>query len=287
MFDENMMGEVTDTENSAEAAIPQDSTATETTSVDTLEQFLAEPIAQDEAGDTEEQAQGTEQETQPETAIEHTEEAPKGIRGRIADAERKADARGYERGKQEAKKQWDSERTRYEERIRRYAEMELEHDAKELANKEHCSVDFAKRMLRLERNMPAPVQEQSAKDTPRDENVRFAPRQAATGNAKERANYLYAQAEDIRKTMGIDVLSIFRDNAEVRQKVASGEWSFIDVAMQSKQEQARTPKASQAPKPVTSGGTSNSQPLDFMNMSDEQWEEFNRRVAKGQSYRIR
>lgn len=283
MFEDNTTGAVA-TESSAVAAVPQDApTVTEAESVNdqlsSLEEFLSN------GNEMEDEEEATTESGEPNSVhmpmdgSEPDEFANKGIRGRILAAEQKADARGYERGLAEAKKQYESERAKYETRIREFEEKQIEYDAKELSEKEGCSLEFAKRMLRLERNVP----EQKQPERPRDEAGRFA---AATDDSEKRANFLMKQGQEMQNTYGVDVFTEFKRNEEVKRKVASGEWDFKDVALSMIQANS-TPKK-QTPRPVSStNSTRNGQVLSFETMTDEQFDEFNRRLDSGQVYRIR
>lgn len=255
---------------SEEAAVSQEQT--ETTALD---EFMAE--IEDNGQEADAQTD-TEESNEAETQQEQTNESPreKGIKGRIHAAEAKADKAGYDRGRAEAFREWEAEKAKYEERLAKFAEMELEADAKELAAKEHCSVDFAKRILRMERGLPATDTPKTPKPSP------VAPKQQT--DVQARAQALYTQAQDVQKQYGIDVLELFQKDDTVKAKVSSGEWDFKDVALNVLSSGQKTKKAT--PAPVRSGGGKATKGgLDFANMSDADFDKFNEQIRKGAVFR--
>lgn len=256
---------------SEEAAVSQ-----EQTQGTALDEFMAE------IADTEQEADAqtdTEEATEVGTQQEQTNETPreKGIKGRIHAAEAKADKAGYDRGRAEALREWEAQKAEYEDKLAKYAEMELEADAKDLAAKEHCSIDFAKRILRIERGLPA----QEAPKTPAPSPA--APQQP---DVKAKAEALYRQAQAVNAQYGIDVLEVFKTDKTVQAKINSGEWDFRDVAL-NVLSSGQQPKAK--PAPVRSGGSGNAPKggLDFKNMSDADFDRFNDQIAKGAVFRPR
>lgn len=286
MFEnDKITGEVTTMENSGADAAPQDSPETE---MNALEKFMTEMDNAENEADSPQDTTAGENANQEhsETTETPASEVPKGIKGRIQAAEAKADARGYERGRTEAMREWETTKAEYEQKLAKYAEMELENDAKELAAKEKCSVDLAKRLLRMERGMtkPAAEKEESAKESAptRDAKGRFVSRENDAGtDVQARAQALYDQAQAVQKSTGIDVLELFQTDAEVKRAVVSGEKDFKDIALErlaGGNKGARKP----APKPVSSGGAeAQSRVYSFKNMTDEEFDRFNRRLDQG------
>ncbi len=290
MFEnDKITGEATTMENSGADAALQDSSETQ---MNSLEQFMAEIEKTENEADPspETTPAGNDIEEHSEPTETPASDVPKGLKGRIQAAETKADARGYERGRTEAMREWEAQKADYEAKLAKYAEMELENDAKELAAKEKCSIDLAKRLLRMERGMmkPAAEKEESDKDTAptRDAKGRFASRGNDAGtDVQARAQLLYDQAQAVQKSTGIDVLGLFQTDAEVKRAVVSGEKDFKDIALErlaGGDRGARKP----APKPVSSGGAqAQSRVFSFKNMTDEEFEQFDRRIAQGAVYR--
>lgn len=239
--------------------------------VSALEEFMAdtEETTEDVQEVTEEPA-----ETQTEQPTDTMpEEMPKGIKGRIMKAEANADKRGYAR----AQSEWAVEKAEYERRIAEYeaekAEQLLERDATDLSKKEHISVEIAKRLLRAERGIKAPVVQEKPVETSKTEQQNVL--------SDERRNQLNGQVASIKSKYGIDVMSLVTD-ADA-QAIFNGTMDLWEVAMRSVT--ANKP-VQDAPKPVKSGG--NSSPvkggMDFSTMTDEEFERFNDKISRGARY---
>jgi len=236
-----------------------------------LEQFLND-AAQGEADaqntDSNEQAEQTD-------AIDDAFDNNKGIKGRIQAERAKADKTGYERGKAEALRAWEQQKADYEARLAKYADMELEQEAQQLAQQEHISLEFAKRILRVEKGLPgsapAPAQQTAQ----------------PTSEVEQRARALYAQAQDIQRQYGFDVMDFYNNNADVKQKVNRGEWDFKDAALFAMRQTPTTEQHKPTPAPVRNGASParTSGGIDFDHMSDEQFARFNEKLAKGEVYR--
>ena len=89
---------------------------------------------------------------------------------------------------------------------------------------------------------------------------------------------LMTQAETILKLTGTDVLKIFNEQEEVKQRVLSREWDMVDVyreaAQQKNQEQT-------VPAVVRSAGPAPETRPQVAQMTDAQFEQLNRSLAKG------
>lgn len=116
-------------------------------------------------------------------------------------------------------------------------------------------------------------------EQPRDAQGRFASQQEDP-MVTARANLLYAQAKKIQSNKGLDVLAEYNDNPEVQQRVLSGEWDFYDVAESMGGTQRRVP----APMRSTNGA-SGSNAFDISHMTDAQFEQLNKNLAAGKTYR--
>ena len=266
IFDETT-GEVTDTQEvSEEAAVSQEQPETSS-----LEQFLneaAESEADAQSSDSNEQAEQTD-------AVDQAFDNNKGIKGRIQAERAKADKSGYERGRAEAQAEFDRIKSEYEERLAKYAEMELESEAQQLSRDEHISVEFAKRILRAEKGVKAPTTQQPQ-----------AQSQQPTLDVKQRAQELYTQAQAVKQQYGIDPLEVFQRDQSVKAKVANGEWDMKDVALYAMKNNPTTEYKKPTPAPVRSGATraQTSGGLDFANMSDEDFDKFNEKIRRGEKY---
>lgn len=278
MVDMESTVEVTQPDSVSDDAV-QDQATVETEANDALEQFLMDEPEQD-AG-TEENPENTVKEQQNEVPLN------KGIKGRIAAAEAKADKLGYERGRTEAMREFEAYKAEIDAKLRKFQEMEIEQEARELARAEKCSVELAKRIIKAERGInPAetktPVTPHAEANTERS----FS----APNDAEARAKVLMAQAESIRNTHGVDTLEIFRTNEEVRKKVGSGAWDMRDVLVYSLTQTKKTEpvKPAPAPKPVHSGGNAGyNVGLNFETMTNEQFAKFKAKIRGGASFRPR
>lgn len=160
----------------------------------------------------------------------------------------------------------------FDQQLAPLRESMLDRQASELVESgEFKSKETALEYVRLKAGMPmqqAPVQ-------PRDEQGRFTSQEDPMAQA--RASVLASQADKIRNNRGLDVMSAFNSSPGIRQKVLSGEWDFYDVAenMQS----ARVPSPMYTPNGASFEG------LSINQLSDEQFEQLNRNLAAGKTYR--
>lgn len=268
MVDLENTGEVTNTQEvSEEAAVSQGQPET-----NALDEFMAQIADEEQEADAQPETEQPQETQNTQTQTDDTPQA-KGIKGRIHAAEVKADKVGYDRGRAEALKEWEAQKAEYEARLAKYAEVELEADARALSAKEHISLEFAKRVLKLERGMPA----QEAPKTPEP-----SPAAQPQADVKAKAEALYKQAQNVQAQYGIDVLTLFQNDETVKAKISSGEWDFRDVALNA----LASGQKKQTPAPIRSGGnnTSMSGGLDFSTMTDEQLDQFNAKIAKGAKF---
>ncbi len=257
---------------SADAVQDQETVETEQSA---LEQFLMEAEPEQDA-----ETEGTSFETEQ---TQEQDETPvsKGIKGRIQAAEAKADRNGYDRGRAEVQREFEAYKAEINEKLREFEEYKLDKEARELAAKEKCSVDFAKRLIRAEKGLPTfekpvntPVRAEEATRHSQPQN-----------SAEEMAKTLMAQAQSIQKTHGVDTLEIFKNDPEVRKKVGSGEWDMRDVLIHSVMKNKSEQKTA-SPKPIhASGSRSYEGGIDFNNMTDAQYDQFRKRIINGAVYR--
>lgn len=252
---------------------------------DKLREFIGEVDESDE-----------QEKANPETAQEEPKREPGWLKMRLEDEKRKGDRAGYERGRQEIES-YKTQLAEMQAKLDKYAEAELEQEAKDLAVKERVSVDFARRLLRAERGMKpvqtAPTadkgQKEQANAPARDEHGRFVSAGQATEEAdyKQQAQRMYDEAKLVEKATGVDVLKLYTENPEVQKRVLSrgdDHWDFGDVAREYLKEVGQ-PK--RTPSPVRSGGVNErgTGAVDFANMTRKQYEAFNRRIDEGYEYR--
>lgn len=256
-------------EISEEAAVSQESAETSS-----LEQFLNDAAA----GEADAQTPDSNEQAEQTDAIDDAFDSNKGIKGRIQAERSKADRQGYERGRAEALREFEKQKADYEARLAKFAEMELATEAQQLANTEHISIELAKRILRAEKgnvgSTPAPAQPTVQQPASQQSDV------------EQYARMLYAQAQDIQKQYGFDVMDYYNSNADVKQKVNSREWDFKDVALFAMRQAPTTEQKKPTPAPVRSGAprASKAGGLDFATMSDEDFDKFNAKVSRGERY---
>lgn len=119
---------------------------------------------------------------------------------------------------------------------------------------------------------PAPVPQ------PRDAQGRFVATNQPDVSTQQRAATLFSQAQTIKRTTGVDVMGMYNQNAEVRQKILSGEWDFADVY-----ENSKAPAAApvNAPTPVRGSNGIELGDVDISKMSDAQFDKLNDLLKKG------
>lgn len=161
----------------------------------------------------------------------------------------------------------------FDQKLAPLRESMMDRQAAELVESgEFKSKETALEYVRLKAGAPMP---QQAPQQPRDEQGRFTTNEDPIAQA--RANVLAGQAEKIRARRGLDVMSAFQNSPGIQQKVLSGEWDFYDVAenMQS----ARVPSPMYTPNGASFEG------LSVRDLTDEQFEQLNRNLAAGKTYR--
>ena len=198
-----------------------------------------------------------------------------GIKGRLLASEKK----GYERGRSEAEAAWQKEREGYEARISALQELELKEEAKKLAAEEGISEAIATRLLRAERGL-APKQEPAPAQQPRDERGRFVEDTARKENDAY-AQKLLGQAEAVKRLTGIDVMDAFNSDDDIRRRIASREIDFYDLAEELKEPSRRVPPVVKA----STGDTTRHRGI--ASLSDEQFDELDRRLEGGARYDMR
>ena len=208
--------------------------------------------------------------------------ADKGLRGRMKQFEQ----RGYNRGLKEAESKWAEKERGYQERLAKLDQMELENEAKKFAQENNVPENFALEYLRMKKGMPAAEQ-------PRDDAGRFAPQKPAADNdpkmaeAQARAQTLMTQAEAFEKMSNGAVtkdaiLEAFQSDADMHQKVVSGEWDFTDIG----RALGDAPQRS-APRVSRSANNGKIGTSTFLTMSDEEFARFDRQISAGAIYDAR
>ena len=260
---ENMDANVVATNETAEADRLPDGLVAET--ADESEVSLEEAIG--ETAESEQPAAEQPAEAEPETP---PAKEPGYVKQRVEKAVAKATAETEARLRAE-----------FDQRMAPIMERLLIEDAKELVRQGTIKdPDTAKEYLRMKQGLPAPAAEQP-QTQPRNTNGQFAPKANQDDAAvNARIDMLRHQAERIKERSGVDVIKVWNDNPEIKQKVIAGEMDFYDVA----DEINSRPKKSKPPAPVrTPNGAANDQQVDaIMHMSKEQFDRLVKRVQSGE-----
>lgn len=162
-------------------------------------------------------------------------------------------------------------RNEYEARMAPMQDAMFEREADKLVDEgEFKSRDRALEYIRLKNNAP---QSKPAFSPARDEKGKFVPPQ--DDGVEARAQMLYAQAESIRETSGIDVMEIYNTDPEVKRRVATGEWTFIDVFKSLPEARGRIPS------PTRSANNGSLADVNILKMSAAQRDKLNDTLAKG------
>lgn len=156
----------------------------------------------------------------------------------------------------------------------------IEMDARDLVNKGVVKdIETAKELVRYRQGQTVTPPAEPAPQ-PRQTNGQFAPKEDPATSA--RIDMLSHQADKIKAQTGLDVIDVFSNNEEIKQKVINGEMDFYDVAEQMKPARKRPPAPMRSPNGA-SGQTSNA----ISTMSDEQFERMERRIKEGARYSLK
>lgn len=235
----------------------------------TVENYLAEQVQDDAVAPAtpslEEALQAPQEDAQP-----AAEDKPAGDTGwfkkRMEDAVRKATPSIEARVRGE----YEAEMRTLREVVAKLQSEQLERKAESLvASGEFKSLERATEYLKLGGGMP--IEETKQVNTPaRDNNGRFV-------SAQQKANELYAEAQTIKETTGVDVYAMYTEDPEVKQKILSGEWRFKDVYNAHKEQEAK--KAT--PAPVRSSNGMAIGDVSISKMSANNFDQLNKLLAKG------
>ena len=163
-------------------------------------------------------------------------------------------------------------------------EKMLNDEAKELVRQgEFKSLDRAKEYLQLKQGI-TPTQTPVPQEQPRNDQGQFAPKQEA--GTSTRVDMLAHQADAIKERTGFDVIEVFTNDEDIKQKVISGEMDFYDVAEMMKEE-SKPSRRPPAPMRSPNGASGSVQPNAIQNMSDEQFERMERKIREGARYSLK
>lgn len=202
---------------------------------------------------------------------------------------------GYLAGKRAKwRAEWENEHTQEVTKLRGELDTLREYVINDQADKLVASGKVTDRELALElsrsRNgygAKPEVTNTPTAERPRDAQGRFVSQNPNNNpeipnSIQIRANELFEQARTLQKFSGVDVLSVYRSNPEYVEKINSGEWDMTDVLTAYNQSGQRS-----IPTPVRNAHTGGIKPVDFRNMSSEQFEKLNRALESGGKYSIK
>ena len=245
--------------------------ASENQGVATLTELLgasAEEDAEEKPQPSQEAGEEQQEEAEPKVSG--------GIKGRLLEAEKRGQKRGYDAGRQAAEQSYKAQLAEMQAKIDKLTEYELHEEAAALAKEEGCSEKLAMRILRAERGLPPVSAQDGTNSTPpaserkRDAQGRFVAHtepsaESADAAVRDRAQFLWNQAETIKRLTGVDAMALYQQaDAETQRKIARGEMDFTDLAAQG---QTDTPKRT-PPVVRTSGGGVQTKKLSDMTGDD-------------------
>ena len=202
---------------------------------------------------------------------------------------------GYLAGKKAKwRAQWEEERSQEMTSLRGELDSLREYVINDQADKLVASGKVSDKEIALEVVRSRHGQPMKAETTtqpnerPRDAQGRFvSPNNTPTNspnvpdNIQQRANELFSQAQTLQKFSGVDVLSVYRSNPEYAEKVNNGEWDMADVLTAYNNSGRRN-----APPPVRNANVGGIKPVDFRNMTAEQFAKVNAALERGGKYNL-
>lgn len=163
----------------------------------------------------------------------------------------------------------------FDRQLAPYREQMINMEAQDLVRSGKVKdLETAKELVRYRQNAPQATPEATPQNEPPDER---------DPETSARIDLLSHQADRIKEKTGLDVISVFMNDEDVKARIVSGEWDFYDVA-----EAMQKPKK-KAPSPMRSpNGASGFQPNAIDSMTDEQFEQMEKNIkTKGARYRLR
>lgn len=158
----------------------------------------------------------------------------------------------------------------------------IEMQARDLVKSgEFKSIERAKEYLQLKQGVTPAAPEQPA----RNEKGQFTAKSSTSEDLETqvRIKILRAQADKIKAAGGPDVIAEFNNNPEIRARVISGEIDFRDVADEMKQQTRRKPPAPTR----SSNGASGTMPNAISQMTKEEFERMEKRIAEGARFELK
>ena len=159
----------------------------------------------------------------------------------------------------------------------------MEDEAQELVrSRKVTDIETARELVRLRQGQPVQT-EQPQPAQPRNERGQFTAKSDDSGMNEVMLDMLAHQADTIKEKTGIDVVEVFSNDREIKQKVMSGKMDFYDVAEMMKQQKTKKPPAPMRSPNGASGQTHNA----ITTMSDEQFARMEKRISEGARYSLK
>lgn len=254
----------------------------------TVEAQMPEEIVQDDAAQAQEgetlesllTAAVEESSTEPPEQDAPPAKEPGWVRGRVNAAVKKALATQAAELEQQFQQRLDAALAPVRDAI-------FDRQAEELVRTgEFKSLERAKEYVRLKGGVtsePAPQTPAPAPAPQRDAQGRFTSPNRDSASVNARAEILASQVQKIKANRGVDVMAAFNGDAEVRQKVISGEWDFHDVADHLSTPQRRTPTPMRNP----NGAGVSAAATTIANMTDAQFARLEAELMRGRRFDVR
>lgn len=194
---------------------------------------------------------------------------------------------------EKARKAWEAEQ---DKKLRPLYENLWDRQAEELVRQgEFKSLERAKEYVRLKGGVDVTPQKEADQkpdkaEPKRDSNGRF------TGNndkpeqdpvLKAKADMLFKQVQKIKARSGVDVMDAFNKDAQVKQKIISGEWDFYDVEDYLQQNGVQGVTTRHVPTPVRSPNGAKTGGLSIADMSEAQFQRLQDNLHNGKRYDAR
>lgn len=225
---------------------------------------LAEVLGADDSSVAEPQ-----QSSQP-SAEQTTQEEPGWFKRRMEQHDKRL--------KEDFQRELQAVRDGYEAQLTPLREASYRREAEQLvADGEFKSIDRALEYVRLKGG--APVQQNASPETQpeqsRDAQGRFVKK--ADSEVAQYAQRLVDQAAAIHDATGVDVMALYNNDPDVKQKINSREWTFADVYKNA----AQGNKRPAAPAPVRSSNGIALGDMNIARMSKSQFDKLDELLAQG------
>jgi hypothetical protein len=168
-------------------------------------------------------------------------------------------------------------RAEYDAQLAPLREAQLVAEADKLvADGKISDREMALNYLRATKNIPTPVNSEppATASAARDEKGRFVSTKP-DAETQQRAATLVTQADALSRSSGVDVMALYNSNPDIKQKIVSGEWDFVDVLKHAQSHPS-------VPSPVRNTNSMGIGNMKIGRMSDDQFDKLNAMLAEGQ-----